>query len=259
VLLLGETMPGRAVRGADAIRILKVDYDAKVVRVLGLPPDLWVDTPGLAAAQIPATTLTNTYYEAEKLIAGSDRAKMAYATNVFAQTLADNFGFIPDHYISISQAAFRNVIDTMDGLEIDVPRAVDGRPFGFPYFSAGKQVMDGETALDYMRIGLATDLASVTESGWRTPQEQVLQALNDQLLQPQMLLKLPQLIWRFHEDVVTDLSLQQFFNLGCMLQAEDVPVEYVPLDQGLVSEARNNVLVPDVAGIAALLDAEFMQ
>ena len=259
ILLLGENHPTAPLRGVDAIRLVKVDYDAKVVRVLILPQELWVNTPQLAWAGIDAATLNRTYYEAKALSASDERARTAFATNVLAQTLADNFYFVPDHYVSLSQATFSDLVAAVDGIEIDVPQDVDGTPFGYPYFYAGPQVMDGDTALDYVRIGLAAYGPSSLGGEWIELQNQVLDSLQTQLFRPETLLTLPDLIRQFHRNVVTDLSLNQFLDLNCMLQATDVSIEYLAFDASLVVLTPDDVLIPNTAQVIDFIDTAFMQ
>jgi len=261
VLLLGESRPeDQPARGASAIRLVRVDYGAKIVRVLSLPPYLWVNTPVLSAtAQISATALTLVYQEALQIGPGSDRAKMAYATDVLAQTLDDNFGLVPDHSISVKQGAFIDMIDALGGLSIDLPEDVDGSPSRFGYYSAGPQVLDGQAVLDYVSIYPAAGDAPPEEWERFERQNQVLRALYAQFTRPETLLSLPGLIRQFHQDVVTDLGLSQVLALACLLQEPDVSIEYLELGADLVTPGEGNILLPETDRIVAYLETEFLQ
>ena len=70
--------------------------------------------------------------------------------------------------------------------------------------------------------------------------------------------KLPTLVWRFHQDVVTDLSLNQSMVLICMLQTPQVTTEHLQLDAGLVTAAKNDVLEPDTARLTEFIETAFM-
>jgi anionic cell wall polymer biosynthesis LytR-Cps2A-Psr (LCP) family protein len=246
VLLLGESLPAdQPARGASAIRLVRVDYDARVVRVLALPPYLWVDTPALSAEQINATALTHVYREALQIGPGSDRVKMAYATRVLSQTLANNFGLAMDNTISIRQGVFTRTIDALGGLSIDLPENVDGSPSRFGYYSAGPQVLDGQAVLDYVSIYPAVgDNEPLTEWERFERQKQVLQALYAQVTSLETLPKLPKLLWQFHQDVVTDLGLTEALSLACMLQEPDLSIEYLELDPALVTPGEGIILLP---------------
>ena len=260
VLLLGESLPeDYEARGASAIRLVRVDYDAQTVRLLALPPYLWVDTPALSAAQIEATALTLVYYEALETGSGSDRAKMAYAADVLAQTLDDNFGFVPDHTISVRQGVFVDTIDALGGLSINLPGSVDGSPSRFGTYSAGPQVLDGQAVLDYVSIYPAVGDEPPEEWERLERQDQVLQALEAQITRPETLLKLPNLLRQFYQDVVTDLNLGQVLAMGCLLGHPDVSVEHLALSPDLVTPAGDNILLPKTDQIAAYLETAFGQ
>jgi len=260
VLLLGESLPeDRPARGASAIRLVRVDYDARTVRVLALPPYLWVSTPALSAAGIDATALTLVYWEALQIGSGSDRARMAYATDVLAQTLADNFGLVPDHTISVKQGAFIDMIDALGGLSIDLPEDVDGSPSRFGYYGVGQQVLDGQAVLDYVSIYPAVGDGSPIEWERLKRQDQVLRALYAQLTRPETLLKLPGLVRQFHQDVVTDLGLNQVLALGCLLNEPDVSIEHLELGSDLVMPVEGNILWPKTDLIVAYLKTVFVQ
>jgi anionic cell wall polymer biosynthesis LytR-Cps2A-Psr (LCP) family protein len=258
VLLVGENVPGdRPARGAGAIRLIGLDYDAGTVRVLSLPPYLWVETPALSAAGIETTALALAYQEALALGPGSDRARMAYATGVLSRTLAHNFGLAPEHTISIRQGTFVDAVDALGGLSIDLPEDVDGSPSGFGTYRAGQQVLDGRAALDYMSIYPAVGDQPPLEWERLARQQQVLQTLQAQLARPQTLLKLPGLVRQFYQDVVTDLGLAQVLALGCLLGQEDVSIEFVELPADLVTPGEGMILLPRTDEIIAYLETAF--
>jgi len=260
VLLLGENLPeDRPARGAGAIRLVGVDFDARTVRVLSLPPYLWVDTPALSAVGVEAATLARAYQVALAIGPGSERANMAYASDVLSQTLAHNFGLVPDHTVGIRQGAFVDMIDALGGLSIDLPEDVDGSSSGLGYYAAGEQVLDGQAVLDYVTIYPALGDEPPVEWDRLERQNQVLQALRAQLTRPETLLKLPGLIRQFHQDVVTDLGLEQLLALGCLLGVEDVSVEYLELGSDLVTLGEDKILFPKTDEIVAYLETAFAQ
>jgi hypothetical protein len=260
VLLLGESLPeDRPLRGASGIRLVKVDYDAGTVRVLALPPYLQVRTPALAAAGIESTVLTQVYWEALTLGTGSERARMGYATNVFAQALADNFGLVPDTYVTVKQGTFVGMVDALGGLEIDLPEDVDGSPSGFPHFRPGPQVLDGQATLDYFSVYPAAGDAQPIEWERLVRQRQVIAALRTQLIRPQTAARLPALIRRFYYDVVTDLGLSQALSLACVLQAQEASIEYLALAPDMVIAEPEKVLTPKMDEIMTFLETSFIQ
>jgi hypothetical protein len=258
VLFLGESLPeDLPARGASLIRLFQVDYDTGTVRVLALPPYLNVSTPALAEAGIESSALTFVYWEGLSLGAGSKRARMAHASSVLAQTLADNFGLVADNYFTVDQGTFVDMIDAWGGLEIDLPQDVDGSPSGFGYFNAGQQVMDGQSVLDYVSIYPAAGDASPIEWARLERQRQVIAACKAQLARPLSMARLAVMVPRFYQDIVTDLSLRQVSALACVLQAPDVSVEHLALGPEMVTVGPDETLSPKMDLIAAFLDTSF--
>jgi LCP family protein required for cell wall assembly len=279
VLFLGESLPeDRTVRGASAIRLIHIDYDENVVRVLALPPYLQVDTPALASAGLNKSPLTLVYWEGMSMGTGGDRANMASASSLVAQTLADNFGLMPDNYVTIKQGTFVKAIDALGGLPINLPEDVDGSPSGFPHFRAGEQVLGGQAVLDYVRIYPAVGDEEPFEWARLQRQHQVIQALRAQLGspetlamapalraqlgRPETLTRLPALARQLYNDVVTDLGLGQVLALACAVwtsDMSDISIEYLSLAPESVTTAPGNVLEPNVGEISAFLATSFTQ
>lgn len=256
MLILGESAPeDRTERGASYIRLVKVNYDTRTVRVLALPPYLWVDTPALEQTQ--ATALTYVYREALKAESGRERAKIAYAAQITAQTINDNFGIASDHTVILRQGAFVEMIDALGGLSIDLPEDVDGSPCRLGTYSAGPQVLNGQEVLDYVSIYPAVGDEAPIELERIERQRQVLQALYDQLISLKTLLNSPGLIRRFHQYVVTDLGLNHILAMTCLLQEPDLSVEYLELSPDMFTPGEGKIILPKTAEIVGYLEEEF--
>jgi LCP family protein required for cell wall assembly len=214
-MALGESQPPR---GTDAIRLVRVDYDHKRIDVLALPAQLWVATPGLAARGMRSTTLSNVYLQGKNLAAGDDRARMLSAVNLFGSTLQSNFGYTPEHYFVIKQAAFADFINALGGVDVVLPVVVDGRSEGFGYFPAGAQHLTGAMALDLVRI----DNTGIWDRFDR--QELIIQAVYQSLLTPQNWDRLPYLVGAFHDNILTDFSVSQMLDVSCILNQPGVVV-----------------------------------
>jgi LCP family protein required for cell wall assembly len=258
VLIIGESAPDSASpRGADAIWMVRLDYDALAIRALAVPAELWVRTPQLANQGIEGTTLMRTYFEALQRAEGSERVRMATATNVLAQVLSEQLGLVADHYITIQPEALPNVIDALGGLSVDLPEAVDGTPDGLGVFEAGPQVLTGEQVLEYVRIYRTTGDPDPTEWERMARQRLILDALQAQLTQPEIIIRLPALLRHFYADVVTDLALGDTVTISCLARHEKVSIEALAISSELVEVVEGQGLVPNVEALNAFLAAEF--
>jgi LCP family protein required for cell wall assembly len=252
VLVLGENSPtDLSQRGADAIRLVKVDFDSNTVTILVLPPTLLVQT-----AQT-VRPLTGLYYISKNNVSGDERQKTVAAVNALAQALATNFSVAPAHYLMVKPDAFKNLVDAVRGIEIDVPSPVDGSAQKMGSFGLGRQLLDGQRAFDYMRI-LETGSASA-ELRRLTRQDQVFKALYARLLEPVIVTNLPDLAGYFYQNVVTDFSPAQMYALVCLLQNPTVRIEYRDFGRGLAQPDANGNLTPIRAEVVRFLQAGLLR
>ncbi len=81
----------------------------------------------------------------------------AYAMDgpeLLVRTVEHNTGLRIDHYAEIGFAGFANVVDAIGGVEMDIPKAFKDKKSGAD-FQAGKQTLDGEQALAFVRTRYA--------------------------------------------------------------------------------------------------------
>ena len=110
-----------------------------------------------------------------------------------------------DNYVIVSLDAFKNVIDAIGGVELDVPQRmyyID--PYQDLYIDLypGVQVLDGDKAEQFVRFRSYPegDVARV-----RT-QQMFLKALADKVLSPQMIFRIPQLVSVLFDAIDTDIG-----------------------------------------------------
>lgn len=259
LLVLGESSPvDNSMHGADAIRLVQVDFDAKTVKVTAFPPVLWVNTSQIPLLKSNGSTLTAAYYLAKQSVNDSERSKMAYASNVIAQTLTSNFSLSPDNYLTMKELTFKDVIDTMGGLPIYVPETVTNPSNGIVYASAGQQVLTGQQALDYSRFIHGSSPALVGEWNRFDRQNQILVAILQEILNYESVPSYPGLVNDFYQDVVTDLTVNQLLDMTCLMQNIGFNnFQYVEFKRTLVSGEQNNVLIPNTSEITQYYQTYF--
>ncbi|MDP9847816.1 LCP family protein [Streptosporangium lutulentum] len=86
---------------------------------------------------------------------GSDKLNAAYSFSdggpkLLAKTVEQVTGLRLDHYMEIGFGGFVGIVDAIGGVEINVPQAIKDRKAGIN-LKKGPQVMDGGTALGYVR------------------------------------------------------------------------------------------------------------
>lgn len=130
------------------------------------------------------------------------------------KTVENFLGVDIDYYIETDFAGFSRIIDTLGGVEIDVDTDmfyVDTAQDLYIDIKAGRQVLDGETALQYVRYrDRLGDVALVNPhyevyDGRVERQRKFLMAVIDEILQPSSLLKLPRLLGQVWDAVETNI------------------------------------------------------
>lgn len=197
ILLLGvdlrEGFPAEGVR-SDSIILLHLDPRAGWGSMLSIPRDTVADIPGFGESKIN-TAFRYGYENAEELF-GPDTDPTAGGAALAADTverflnLADQNARI-NYVATINFNGFAKLIDAVGGVEVDVPREIIDTEYpteDFGYMTvripAGRQRMNGETALQYVRTRHAD-----SDFGRGQRQQQVIRALVQALREQPALLR----------------------------------------------------------------------
>ncbi|MCC7358717.1 MAG: LCP family protein [Anaerolineales bacterium] len=190
---------------ADFIRAVRADFDTGGVRMLSIPRDLWVPIPNLAEHGIVEDRVNTAYAY------GNYYQLPGGGPTLMAETLRGSLGLEFDHYLIVNFAAVEAGIDAIGGVDIELPKDIDGTPQGLPYFRAGVNHMDGATLLQYVRIRfIDSDLQRIDR------QNQVLLAVRAKLLSPALVGAVPGLISAMQDLILSDLSPTQLASLACL-------------------------------------------
>jgi LCP family protein required for cell wall assembly len=211
ILLLGtDSAPGAARRGlrhSDSIMLLRTDPKHHRLYYLSIPRDLWVEIPGH----------------------GTDRVNSAYQIGgpaLAVRTVRSLTGIDVNHVVVVDFARFKQLIDEIGGIDINVPHPIQSNRFECPYnaagcaswdgwrFAKGKQHMDGKRALVYSRIRENRLDPSENDITRAERQQQVTQAIMDKLTSVGTFLDLPFNGSKLLKPLATDLSASDFVQLG---------------------------------------------
>ena len=206
---------------SDSLMLLTIDPVSMSAAVLSLPRDLWVEIPGFGVDRINQAYYDGQVYE----YPGGGQA-------LARETVAATLGVPVDYYVAIDFNAFVEIVNAIDGIEIDVPETIDDPTYpdncyGYDPFhiEAGVHQLDGVTALKYARTR-ATFQGDVDRAG---RQQVVLLAVRDKVLRlnmlPQLIREAPQIWQTVQSNVRTNLSLDEIVQLA--LLAQDIPKENI--------------------------------
>ncbi|HEV1997106.1 MAG TPA: LCP family protein [Candidatus Dormibacteraeota bacterium] len=216
VLLMGSDerhdKSGNIVSGdiahSDTMILAAVDTDHKAVRMLSVPRDLLVTIPGYG----PGHRINEAYTLGEgKHVVGGGPA-------LAVKTMEQLVGIRIPYYAVITFDGFRQGVDTVGGVTIDVQRPITdhdypGEHYDYVpvYVPAGRQLMNGERALQYVR---SRHDDPIGDFGRNVRQQHFLTALSSKLLRPERFGQINQFLDIIKANLRTNLSPPEMIALG---------------------------------------------
>lgn len=209
----------------DSMMVMTFDTNNRMVSVLNIPRDTMVDTRRKGAGR---------------------KINAAYADGVdqMLEEVSSVIGFRPDKYIVANFDGIAEIVDTIGGVDYDVP-------FDMSYhdasqdlsieFEAGMQHLDGKKVVEFLRWRHNDD-GTGYENGDMGRVEKLqtfLTALADEVLSPTNILKIPSLASSVSNNVQSDLTTSQILWVG--MQGMQVDMENVKMETLYGDAAEVNV------------------
>jgi len=185
ILILGsDQRPYDGGFRTDTIQLLTINPEEGTVKLTSFPRDLYVYIPGYTVQRIN-TAMGWGGFEA------------------LATTMEYNFGVKPEYYVLINFSSFVDVIDSLGGVNVNIGQDMcDQRDaYGWYCVYQGTLWMSGESALWYVRSRYTS---SDLDRGRR--QQEVLEAVFDQLLNIDGLSRASELYDIYKQNVTTNLD-----------------------------------------------------
>lgn len=197
--------------GADAIRLVKINFSEKKINIVAIPRTLWLSTPSLINTYNVSGIQLNSLYQIIKDSFITENEGVIKATNAVAQTVFDNFGVISDHFITMDSDTLTRLVDTLGGIEVNVTEAVT---LNGTSFQQGSQVFDSSRTLIYLQG------TSQSDNEWSRimRQNSVYAGLHKRVANPAVLSKVPTLYEQYKGILQTDMTVEQMTSVICMLK-----------------------------------------
>jgi LCP family protein required for cell wall assembly len=233
---------------ADTIILMHLPADRAGAQLVSIPRDTWVHVPRSADGRH-----------------GDTNAKInaAYAwggTPLMVQTVETYTGVRIDHVVMVDFAGFKDIVDALGGVDIDVEKAFTSthslNPDSIRKFKAGPQTMDGAAALDYARERYAFadgDFARIRH------QQQVIRAIINKASSGGILAnpaRLNSFLRATADAVAVDETLNIFGMAGDLrhLRSESLSF-YTSPTTGTGTRGNQSVVLPDKAKAKTFYDA----
>jgi LCP family protein required for cell wall assembly len=185
ILLLGSDQ--RVSRGGyrtDTIILVSINTKAKTVSMISFPRDLYVLIPGWTHQRI-------------------NTAMFHGGFELLARTLNHNFGIKPEYYVLVNFSAFRDIINSLGGIDVEVARNYTDQYWDKSYktIPAGTVHMNAAIALWYARARKASN-----DFDRARRQQEVLHAVAKRILSLNALENAKDLYDIYIENVSTNLT-----------------------------------------------------
>lgn len=227
---------------SDSMRIVRADFVHPGLMYLTFQRDLYVEIPGISSHNGITHGKLNQAYLYGNPGFGYYKGP-GQGPGLLAATLKQNFGARIDHYVAINTATFARIVDTLGGIDINLPKAIDGRVAGSRdpnrFFPAGQQHLNGYRTMLLARLRPYGDLER------SSTQDLILKALAAQILSPSSLPQMPHLIEAFYSSVQTDMGAEDIARLLClatMLSPDKIVAVDFPSDLFTGSRVQDPVL-----------------
>ena len=204
----------------DSIQVIHIADKPDHATLVSIPRDLYVNMSNIDLGN-PAK-INELYARSLKLHNGDKELALWDLSKKITEITGQKI----DHVALIDFSWFIQFIDLIGGIEIDVPKSIvdmsyPDNNYGYQVFriNAGKQLLDGKTALKYVRSRHST-----SDFDRSTRQQLILQAIRDKVLSIDTLTspsKIQDLYNSLKEHVWTDLDVS---DLGFFaVRAKDIP------------------------------------
>jgi LCP family protein required for cell wall assembly len=202
-----EVFAGRT----DTLLLVRVDAEAGTLNVMSIPRDTRVQIPGSGMDKI-------------------NQANVLGGPELVAQTIGYNLGNLQvDRYVRINTTAFREMVDLVGGIEVNVPTRMEytDRTQGlYIDLYPGWQTLNGDQAEQFARFRQDSgDIGRVQR------QQMLLKALRERLTNPLVIPKLPQAIRVMQRYVDTNLTLEEMLaiaNFGLEIESDQLQMVMLP-------------------------------
>jgi polyisoprenyl-teichoic acid--peptidoglycan teichoic acid transferase len=192
--------------------LVRTDPDEHRMALLSIPRDLRVDIPGQ----------------------GTEKVNAAYAfggPTLAIRTVQSLTGIPINHVMVVDFSKFKEVIDALGGVTINVPKPILSNKFECPYptqarcdrwpgwrFAKGQQHMDGRRALIYSRVRQNQLDPSESDITRGERQQTLLQAMMDEITSFGTFIRMPFIGDDLVAPLATDLSANQLLQLGWVVK-----------------------------------------
>ena len=204
---------------SDSMMLVRVDPETKKVTMISLHRDTMIDMG---------------QYGTQKLNAAHSLGGPAFTVQVVSELA----GVDISHYAEINFDGFRDIVDALGGVEVDVPMEINDEMAG-GHVDAGLQTLDGEHALILCRARHAYDNYGDGDRYRAANQRLVMAAIAKKILasDPATMVSTVEALSRY---VTTDFDVSEIVGLAQNMRGMDTATDIYTAMEPTTSEYKNN-------------------
>lgn len=218
ILILGvDARPGQNNKEharSDTMLLVSLDPGLKKVAIVSIPRDTRVKLNG-------STDKINS-------------ANVYGGPELAAKLVGEIMSIKVDYYVEMDFTGFKNIIDTLGGVDINVPQRMY-KPSEDIDLQPGQQHLNGRQALGFVRFRDYT----YGDIGRTEAQQQFLKALSKEVLQARTVTRLPSLVSELHQCIYTNISVSDMLKLAAWAPAFNSEGIYAQTLPGTFYEERD--------------------
>jgi LCP family protein required for cell wall assembly len=225
----------------DTMLLLRFDPNEGKFTVLSIPRDTQVTIKGHGLRKINEAN-----YDGGPALA--------------AQTVSNLLGGVPiDRYVRVNVQGVEKLIDALGGVKVYVPRDMkyqDDSQHLYINLKEGEQRLDGAKAVGFLRFRYD----EYGDIGRIQRQQMLMRAIVEQTLNPQVLLKIPDIMSVIQSHIDTNLSIEELLALaGAASQTKRGNVKMLMLPGGFNGDGRHSVSywLPNQQAIQTMMAQHF--
>lgn len=145
----------------DSVMIMTIDPFSKTAGTFSIPRDTLVDVNTKNGTLWTRTRINEVYEMGEYSVLGYPDSCSGCGAKLAMQTIKENFGIPINFYVVMNWDNFKQIVDDLGGIDVDVPEYAYDPAYSTCHFCGdyytieflpGMEHMDGERALEYARI-----------------------------------------------------------------------------------------------------------
>ena len=200
----------------DTIMVVSFDVPGKSISLLQIPRDTSVNY------RDSIRKINSVYSIGYRSVRGSEEEKVAGGIATLSTSLVQNFGIVIDRYVIIDLKGFREIVDTIGGVDVYVQQDMRYKDIYQDLdinLKKGMNHLDGEKAEQFVRFRKGYVNADL---GRMDAQKIFMSAFLKKLFSISSVTKAPELIGHVMEYTVTDVTLQEATYFGTRLLDMDM-------------------------------------